>query len=287
MFAKSLSHVLKPLSVSSTSAAYGLRASYQQLRLLSANLAQKGGPPQQQQARQVHTSPLRLDLMEFFDDKKNWGERFVKVGRSWRVDELRIRSNTDLHKLWYVLLKERNMLMTMEHECKRQLELFPNPERLDKVEESLENIETVVRERNRAYHFLETGTSGERPGGEIENFLGLKEYVQHNEYHVPKYENKKYLLEKEAEPKVADEEKRWFMTRFMAKKRKEHRGEIQRQELFVLNTLREHPDCDLETLQENYPLANVARCVRRVKTRHGENLRGRTFKHMLNLPWRF
>lgn len=33
----------------------------------------------------------------------------------------------------YVLLKERNMLLTMEHECKAQFELFPNPERIDKV----------------------------------------------------------------------------------------------------------------------------------------------------------
>ena len=34
----------------------------------------------------------------------------------------------------YVLLKERNMIMTMEEEYKRQGELFPNPERLEKVQ---------------------------------------------------------------------------------------------------------------------------------------------------------
>ena len=39
----------------------------------------------------------------------------------------------------------------MEHAYKEAVEKFPNPERLDKVEESMDNIESVVRERNRAY----------------------------------------------------------------------------------------------------------------------------------------
>ena len=41
--------------------------------------------------------------------------------------------------------------MTMEQAYKEAVEKFPNPERLDKVEESMDNIESVVRERNRAY----------------------------------------------------------------------------------------------------------------------------------------
>lgn len=39
--------------------------------------------------------------MEFFDNKKNWAVEQIKVGRSWKKDELRIKSNQDLHKLWY------------------------------------------------------------------------------------------------------------------------------------------------------------------------------------------
>lgn len=38
--------------------------------------------------------------MEFFDDKKNWGAQEVKCGRAWNVEELRLKSNSDLHKLW-------------------------------------------------------------------------------------------------------------------------------------------------------------------------------------------
>lgn len=47
-----------------------------------------------------HGTAVKHDLMEFFDDKKNWGESEVKVGRSWKKEELRIKSNSDLHKLW-------------------------------------------------------------------------------------------------------------------------------------------------------------------------------------------
>lgn len=114
--------------------------------------------------RAISTTAPRQDLMQFFDDKKNWGEQEVKHGRGWTKDDLRIKSNSDLHQLWFVLLKERNMLLTMEHECKEKMELFPSPERLDKVKESMENLEEVVRERNRAYYELETGETGERPG---------------------------------------------------------------------------------------------------------------------------
>lgn len=122
----------------------------------------------------IHSTLPRYDLMEFFDDKKNWGANEVRCGRSWTKDELRIKSNSDLHKLWYVLIKERNMLLTMEHECNEEYELFPSPERLDKVKESMENLETVVRERNKAYYMLETGTDGERPASMQTGRLGLR-----------------------------------------------------------------------------------------------------------------
>lgn len=114
--------------------------------------------------------------MEFFDDEKNWGALEVKSGRSWTRDELRIKSNSDLHKLWFVLLKERNMLLTMEEDAKAECRLFPSPERIDKVEESMENLESVVRERNKAYHLLETGETGERPGKMERSILGINFY---------------------------------------------------------------------------------------------------------------
>lgn len=127
-----------------------------------------------QPAASIHQSSVRRDLMQFFDDKKNWGQSEVKTGRAWTLDELRIKSNADLHKLWFVLLKEKNMLLTMEHECNDKVELFPSPERIDKVNLSMEHLETVVRERNKAYHLLETGVDGERPGRMVNNQLGMR-----------------------------------------------------------------------------------------------------------------
>lgn len=38
----------------------------------------------------------------------------------------------------------------------------------------MENLETVVRERNKAYHLLETGETGERPTRMVYNTLGLR-----------------------------------------------------------------------------------------------------------------
>lgn len=102
--------------------------------------------------------------MEFFDDPENWGESVVRVGRSWKLEELRLKSNSDLHKLWFVLYKEKNMLLTMQENCLAEGYYFPSPERIEKVEESMGNLEKIVQERNRAYFQLEVGekTTAER-----------------------------------------------------------------------------------------------------------------------------
>ena len=68
---------------------------------------------------------------------EHWGKERVRVGRSWTQPELRLKSNEDLHKLWYILLKERNMLLTMEEAYKVEALEMPNPERLDKVSSAI------------------------------------------------------------------------------------------------------------------------------------------------------
>ena len=49
------------------------------------------------------------------------------------------------------------MLLTMLQAYEDDHEVLPNEERLDKVDESMANLEEVVRERNRAYYDLEVG----------------------------------------------------------------------------------------------------------------------------------
>lgn len=43
-------------------------------------------------------------LREFFDEEENFGKRelrpLFRPGRSWSENELRLKSNMDLHKLW-------------------------------------------------------------------------------------------------------------------------------------------------------------------------------------------
>lgn len=204
-------------------------------------------------------------LMEFFDDKKNYGENEVKHGRSWKLDELRIKSNSDLHKLWFVLIKEKNMLLTMEEECKRDHRHFPSPERLDKVIISMSNLESVVRERNRAYHELETGEKGERPGEVKSNALGLKSYVRAVEHVVPVFMNKKWR-EAQKLPQ-GGRDVAFFLSKLRERKWNEVRKSRNRDRNHVGYLLKRNPDLDRGLLQRKYPHVNIERLEKMDKFR--------------------
>ncbi|XP_046741437.1 39S ribosomal protein L47, mitochondrial [Diprion similis] len=203
----------------------------------------------------VHTTPRRSDLMDFFDEKKNWGELDVKVGRAWRKDELRIKSNEDLHKLWFVLLKERNMLMTMEHAAKKDYETFQNPERKYKVEESMTNLETVVRERNKAYHLLETGEDGERPGRLVNNQLGMKYYYRMSEHAIPRFMNNKWRETHKFgySGNAAHKFRKLYREKLWNEKRKARN----RDRNHVMHLMKRFPNLDLEAVKQQYPGVDI------------------------------
>lgn len=192
--------------------------------------------------------------MEFFDVEKNWNENEVKHGRSWNLAELRIKSNSDLHKIWFVLLKELNMLKTMEHEYKKEWKWWASPERIDKVQDSMKNIETVVRERNQAYHMLETGTDGERPGQFITNALGLREYRKSSEHIAPYWANKKW---REQNPRGCQgPEYQKFIRLYREKLYNEKRKGRNRDRNHVIRLLSRFPNLDRNVLREKYPHIN-------------------------------
>lgn len=61
------------------------------------------------------------------------GTEKIKVGGDWKAWMLRLKSSNDLHKLWYVLLKERNALLTERAICRSKNIPFPDPTRRKKV----------------------------------------------------------------------------------------------------------------------------------------------------------
>ncbi|XP_036611639.1 39S ribosomal protein L47, mitochondrial-like, partial [Trichosurus vulpecula] len=144
------------------------------------------------QYKLVHTTLSRKGLEEFFDDPKNWGEETVKSSAARTCEQLRYKSNEDLHKLWYVLLKERNMLLTLEQEAKRQRLPMPSPERLDKVSESMDALDKVVQERDDALRLLQTGQERPRPGAWRKDIFGCIIWHKYKQWPIPWYLNKRY-----------------------------------------------------------------------------------------------
>ncbi|XP_069583365.1 large ribosomal subunit protein uL29m [Ranitomeya imitator] len=148
------------------------------------------------QGSSLHSSAARTGLHEFFDDPKNWGETTMKSGDLWTINHLRCKGSEDLHKLWYVLLKEKNMLMTLEQESKRQRVAMPSPERLYKVNKSMENLHTVVTEREDALRLLQTGQEKARPGDWRKDCFGDTTWHRFKEWPIPWYMNTRYQKQK-------------------------------------------------------------------------------------------
>lgn len=55
------------------------------------------------------------------------------------------------------------MLLTMEYNSKEDCQLFPSPERIDKVQDSMDRLEQVIHERNDAFWQLEIGEETPKP----------------------------------------------------------------------------------------------------------------------------
>lgn len=98
--------------------------------------------------RRLSTTQASRGLEEFFPAGP--ANEHAEAGRAWKARDLRIKSNVELHQLWYVLLKERNMLLTVKQDSYRAQERFPAPDRIRKVRQSMKAIKVVLGERERA-----------------------------------------------------------------------------------------------------------------------------------------
>ncbi|KAF7314452.1 hypothetical protein MKEN_00918000 [Mycena kentingensis (nom. inval.)] len=103
--------------------------------------------------RKADPSLKRDDRFETFTDPN---ERFD--GREWRPSELRLKSFKDLHTLWYVLLRERNLLATQRDEMRRmglwglsQPPFRVNRTNAAKCRKSMARIKQIMNERRLAY----------------------------------------------------------------------------------------------------------------------------------------
>ena len=96
----------------------------------------------------MNPAGTQKDLNSFTDfmaDERKRG----KIGRSWRPEELRLKSDEDLHKLWYVLLIEKNKLKSDSLMCIQLGQFFYGNSNLIKVRLSMARLLTVVNERKK------------------------------------------------------------------------------------------------------------------------------------------
>ncbi|KAJ2889025.1 54S ribosomal protein L4 mitochondrial [Coemansia aciculifera] len=93
-------------------------------------------------------------LEEFFDSNQRLPISRDQTGRAWSASELRQKSWEDLQKLWYVVLKERNVLASQLEETRRLTipsKFFSNKNRIIKCKKSMARIKTVLNERRLAW----------------------------------------------------------------------------------------------------------------------------------------
>ncbi|KAK2465332.1 hypothetical protein APHAL10511_002686 [Amanita phalloides] len=80
---------------------------------------------------------------------------YSKTGRAWKASELRLKSFEDLHTLWYVVLRERNLLATQKEETRRMgvsdTSFQVYAERVHQCRKTMARIKAVLNERRLAY----------------------------------------------------------------------------------------------------------------------------------------
>eukprot|EP00923_Selenidium_pygospionis_P032741 GHVN01057644.1.p1 GENE.GHVN01057644.1~~GHVN01057644.1.p1 ORF type:complete len:192 (+),score=21.83 GHVN01057644.1:1204-1779(+) len=130
-----------------------LNRGYQSVRFVSWEAVKRGvwGPePKKKGALSQMWEGGYLDPDLSLDDIK----RNSKAGDAWPVELLKLKSCDDLHKLWFVLLKEKNFLEGEKWDAYEFSTDWEDGNRLEKVELSMENIREVIHRREVHEHCL-------------------------------------------------------------------------------------------------------------------------------------
>jgi large subunit ribosomal protein L47 len=85
------------------------------------------------------------EMTNYKADTRQYGQ----TGRAWRAEELRLKNHEDLHRLWYVLLKEKNKLKSDMLVSQQLQQMFYGFSELLKVRLSMSRLLTVVNERKK------------------------------------------------------------------------------------------------------------------------------------------
>lgn len=111
-------------------------------------------------SRGFHTSAPSLGWDEFYDKKKP--NELVPTGRAWTVADLRRKGFDDLHKLWFVLYKERNLLLSERQKIRKNQRpiLAAEENRYTKVKRSMAAIKFVLSERQKIGNIIRGGPPG-------------------------------------------------------------------------------------------------------------------------------
>eukprot|EP00842_Homolaphlyctis_polyrhiza_P005763 jgi/Hompol1/6188/HPOL_004098-RA len=121
---------------------------------LSSSLAALSlSPTAALQKRSFASTPTALGLEEFFENGRGWiwNEKEQPHGRAWQSAELRNKSFDDMHKLWWVCIKEQNKLCSQQEEARRFNMFFPHKERLRELRLTMARIKQVIWERREAW----------------------------------------------------------------------------------------------------------------------------------------
>lgn len=188
------------------------------IRLYSPNKQQYYGPfaVNLQKRNLAHKT---LGIADFFDEGGTWkNSEHINI-RAWEEHELAIKSFSDLHKLWWICLKEKNKILSYRTDCTLLKFTFPEKKKLELVEKTMKNIRSViwkrVLDRKRALKTLEIvkGMGDLKEGEEVciseqQKYQIIFEGMSHLEIRKYKETLQKALEEKSKMRNVTEDNKK-------------------------------------------------------------------------------